>query len=344
MPSWPMSHPRLTRTSSTACWPPRTTANAGDGDWLDVARYVQGKTKVAAVDRIDMAEPYRDYVVRALNADKPYDRFVTEHLAGDLLPEPKTARPTSINSAAPGFLSIRSVVCRLRRSELVADGHHRRTDLHHHPGLSRTQLWLRALSRSFFDPIPTRDDYAMAGIFGSTRIVDDMSENWRDGRYRLTQPEGTPAEITTEARLRDRILNLRSDRRIALEHDAISSSKRIQPRLVDYERALASLPEMPAVELEAEDYNGQNNVRRVEFEDGMVVETQRERLQWVGWRPQLPEAGTYTLLIRCAAPASSPPRTEDRRQVDGERPSRPARLRRLGRATLPLGQPGPLSL
>ena len=36
----------------------------------------------------------------------------------------------------------------------------------------------------------------------------------------------------------------------------------------------------------------------------MVVETQRERLQWVGWRPELPEAGTYTLLIRCAAPES----------------------------------------
>ena len=36
----------------------------------------------------------------------------------------------------------------------------------------------------------------------------------------------------------------------------------------------------------------------------MVVETLRERLQWGGWRPELPEAGTYTLLIRCAAPES----------------------------------------
>ena len=36
----------------------------------------------------------------------------------------------------------------------------------------------------------------------------------------------------------------------------------------------------------------------------MVVETQRERLQWVGWRPELPEAGTYTVLLRCAAPES----------------------------------------
>ena len=61
---------------------------------------------------------------------------------------------------------------------------------------------------------------------------------------------------------------------------------------------------MPSVQIEAEDYQGQNNVRRIELAGGMVVETQRERLQWVGWRPELPEAGTYTLLIRCAAPES----------------------------------------
>ena len=61
---------------------------------------------------------------------------------------------------------------------------------------------------------------------------------------------------------------------------------------------------MPTVEIEAEDYQGQNNVRRVEVDGETVVETQRERLQWVGWRPELPEAGTYTILLRCAAPES----------------------------------------
>ena len=44
----------------------------------------------------------------------------------------------------------------------------------------------------FFDPIPTRDYYALAGIFGSTRILKENSENWRDGRFRLTRPEATP--------------------------------------------------------------------------------------------------------------------------------------------------------
>ena len=77
--------------------------------WLDVSRYIQGKTKVAAVDRIDMAEPYRDYVVRALNSNKPFDQFVVEQIAGDILAEAESKRLHEDQLdllAAPGFLSI----------------------------------------------------------------------------------------------------------------------------------------------------------------------------------------------------------------------------------------------
>ena len=42
-----------------------------------------------------------------------------------------------------------------------------------------------------FDPVPTRDYYALAGIFGSTRILKKNNSNWRDGRYRLTRPEAS---------------------------------------------------------------------------------------------------------------------------------------------------------
>ena len=56
--------------------------------WLDLVRYAE--TYGHEFD-VDMAESYhyRDYVIRAFNADVPYDRFVTEHLAGDLLPQPR---------------------------------------------------------------------------------------------------------------------------------------------------------------------------------------------------------------------------------------------------------------
>jgi len=70
--------------------------------WLDVARYVQGTIKVPGVAAIDLAEPYRDYVVRSFNEDKPYDRFLTEQLAGDLL----EAKGDQDHLVAPAVLSI----------------------------------------------------------------------------------------------------------------------------------------------------------------------------------------------------------------------------------------------
>ena len=279
--------------------------------WLDVARYVQGKTKVAAVDRIDMAEPYRDYVIRALNADKPYDEFVTEQVAGDLLLEKIDGIPASLRKqayldrlAAPGFLSIGPWFAD------CADPNSLRMDIIDEQMSTTTQAFLglnfgcARCHDHFFDPIPTRDYYALAGIFGSTRILKENSRNWRDGRYRLTREHAPAGEVAAQERIRRTIASLRADRWKTLTGYRAALLDRVGPRLDDYRRAASSLPPMPTVQIEAEDYNGQNNVRRIEFDGGIAVETQRERLQWVGWRADLPEAGTYTMFLRCAAPES----------------------------------------
>ncbi|MBB08679.1 MAG: hypothetical protein CMN03_10500 [Roseibacillus sp.] len=275
--------------------------------WLDVARYVQGKTKVAAVDRIDMAEPYRDYVVRSFNSDKPFNQFVVEQLAGDLLARDSSGESRDYPDllAAPGFLSIGPWFAD------CADPNSLRMDIIDEQISTTTQAFLglnfgcARCHDHFFDPVPTRDYYALAGIFGSTRILKKNSENWRDGRYRLTQPEASEEQIRARAKINGTIANLREDRWKALlnaREDFIEQE--VRDRGNAYRKALEALPPMPAVQIEAEDYQGQNNVRRIKLAGGMVVETQRERLQWVGWRPELPEAGTYTLLIRCAASES----------------------------------------
>ena len=53
--------------------------------WLDVVRYADSNGYHA--DKTRQVAPYRDYVIRAFNSNMPYNRFVTEQLAGDLLPE-----------------------------------------------------------------------------------------------------------------------------------------------------------------------------------------------------------------------------------------------------------------
>ncbi len=56
--------------------------------WLDLVRYAETNGHEFDNDKLD-AWRYRDYVVRAFNQDLPYDRFVREHIAGDLLPDPR---------------------------------------------------------------------------------------------------------------------------------------------------------------------------------------------------------------------------------------------------------------
>src|SRR5262249_31296813 len=69
--------------------------------WLDLVRYAE--TRGHEFDYpIPNAYQYRDYVIRALNADVPYDQFVREHIAGDLLPVPRRHPTAGFNESILG--------------------------------------------------------------------------------------------------------------------------------------------------------------------------------------------------------------------------------------------------
>ncbi|MBM4068880.1 MAG: DUF1549 domain-containing protein [Planctomycetes bacterium] len=134
--------------------------------WLDLSCHAD----LADVDGnvvIREAWRYRDYVIAAFNQDKPYDRFITEQLAGDLLPHGSIAERRD-QLVATGFLAIGpwSLQNYIKPQQLadVVD--------HQIDKVGRVFLGLSlACARCHdhkFDPVPTTDYYALAGIFHST--------------------------------------------------------------------------------------------------------------------------------------------------------------------------------
>ena len=134
--------------------------------WLDVARYAETSGKTANFN-FPHAWRYRDYVIAAFNADKPYDVFVKEQLAGDLLPSADpTARAERL--VATGFLAIGPKALNERNGlQYELDVADEQIDVTTQAFLGITAACARCHDHKF-DPIPQRDYYALAGVFRST--------------------------------------------------------------------------------------------------------------------------------------------------------------------------------
>ena len=107
---------------------------------------------------------YRDYVIAAFNTDKPYNRFIKEQIAGDLLPAADLAQRAE-QTIATGFLAIgpKSHV-EPNPLQFQMDLADEQIDVTSQAFLGLTVACARCHDHKF-DPIPTRDYYAMAGIF-----------------------------------------------------------------------------------------------------------------------------------------------------------------------------------
>ena len=134
--------------------------------WLDVARYAESTGK-----DINLAFPnawrYRDYVIAAFNEDKPYDQFLREQLAGDLLPA-KDDKQRAEQLIATGFLAIGTKsVNQANARQFALDLADEQIDTVSQALLGVTAACARCHDHKF-DPIPQSDYYALAGIFLST--------------------------------------------------------------------------------------------------------------------------------------------------------------------------------
>jgi hypothetical protein len=157
--------------------------------WLDVVRYAD--TAGCNSDfPVAAAYKYRNYVIKSFNEDKPYDRFILEQIAGDLLPA-KSESEKYENIIATGYLAIsRRFGSRTKEFNLTIDD---TID-----NLSKTFLGLSVscarCHNHKFDPIPTKDYYALYGIFNSSRYAFPGTEIYPHPADMVALASGEAAE------------------------------------------------------------------------------------------------------------------------------------------------------
>jgi hypothetical protein len=148
--------------------------------WMDLVRY--GETKSFEADyTMAYTWRYRDYLIKAFNEDLPYDQFVLESLAGDLLKKPRLDKDTGDNESikGPGYI-------------YLTDGQHGPPDLHADEARIFDGM-IDTVSKAFlgttvacarchdhkFDAVTTADYYSMYGLLRSSRFAyrNTVSEN-----------------------------------------------------------------------------------------------------------------------------------------------------------------------
>ena len=151
--------------------------------WLDIARYAEstGKTRNYPYPN---AWRYRDYVIESFNRDKPYDQFVTEQIAGDLLPSKNSAERHE-QLIATGFLALGTKDLNERNlKQFTMDNVDEQIDVMSRSILALSVSCARCHNHKF-DPIPTADYYALAGVFRSTELLAGLGSKQGGGnRYR----------------------------------------------------------------------------------------------------------------------------------------------------------------
>ena len=137
--------------------------------WLDLARYSDSEGFKADETRPNIWR-YRDYVIRSFNADKPYDRFMKEQIAGDeLYPgDPQALVATGFNRHFPDESNARNLM--QRRQELLQDV----TDVVGVTFMGLTMGCAKCHDHKF-DPILQKDYYRLQAFFANTRIEDSAA-------------------------------------------------------------------------------------------------------------------------------------------------------------------------
>jgi hypothetical protein len=144
--------------------------------WLDVARYADSNGLDENIAHGN-AWRYRDYVIAAFNSDRPYNQFLIEQIAGDLLGSTQRKQGNHFDALiATGFLSLGpKVLAEPDEKKMEMDIVDEQIDTMSRALMGLTIGCARCHDHKF-DPLPTEDYYGLAGIFQSTRTMEHFKK------------------------------------------------------------------------------------------------------------------------------------------------------------------------
>jgi hypothetical protein len=159
--------------------------------WMDLVRYCESHGSQGDPELLN-AWRYRDYLIRAFNGDLPYDQLLREHLAGDLLPQPRIKLDEELNESALGIAHLRMnetgqmPVDALDDQVKVVDN---QIDVFSKAFQGLTVSCARCHDHKF-DAISQKDYYALYGVFASCRpgqVLVDTPERIAKNRNELVR-------------------------------------------------------------------------------------------------------------------------------------------------------------
>ncbi len=211
--------------------------------WLDVARWAEDHPTSEATNRpFAHAWRYRDWVIEAFNRDIPYDRFIRMQFAADLLPgfEPSDMRALGYLGSAPIYHKDRRLSKEVIET-IASDDWDERVDAVSRGLLGLTVACARCHDHKF-DPITTKDYYAMAGIFASVwQVLRPTVELAPEAARRLVR------DHERLYRLKGAYGNLKELDTVAEEAHAAILAMRPEYERLERELAKRDIPMVPAV-------------------------------------------------------------------------------------------------
>jgi len=190
--------------------------------WLDLTGYAD---QIGTSNDVfaEHAWRYRDYVIDAFNTDKPFDRFIREQIAGDLLPA-ATAQERAANLTATGFLVLGDVeIVAVDKLKMEVDLVDQQVSKVGTAFLGMTLGCVRCHDHKF-DPITQNDYYAIAGMFRSTDSTHKTDNGVWSSINKTELPETPAQRVGREKRL---TLNEKKVQELAAELDAAEKEKAV---------------------------------------------------------------------------------------------------------------------